>query len=207
MADKDKKDNKKKSDKKSLINFKFVGFIIGGVLGAALIIVVVLFLVGSYINLGPFAPKLSLQEQIEDVENFVAEDDENDFIDEALPKIPSRDKNLSERTLIIEDVSVNIKGTNGRRFIVASLAIESKDKNTVNELKEIEHWIQQMVISDLRDKTLDEVLDMNFQSNREYFYKNFIQDNFLNDVIDGNEEDDEVLGIIDSIRFTKLMIQ
>ena len=157
--------------------------------------------------MGPFAPKLTLEEQIAEAESIESENNETSTVIEYQKKIPSEDRNLSERTLIIEDVSVNIKGTNGRRFIVASLAIESKDKNTVNELMEIEHWIQQMVISDLRDKTLDEVLDMNFQSNRENFYRIFIQDNFLNDVIDSNEDEDEVVGIIDSIRFTKLMIQ
>ena len=207
MADKEKKDKQKEPDKKSLINFRFVLILISSLIVIIVVIGIVSLLAGNYLGMGPFAPKLTLEEQIAEAESIESENNETSTVNEYQIKIPSKDRNLSERTLIIEDVSVNIKGTNGRRFIVASLAIESKDKNTVNELKEIEHWIQQMVISDLRDKTLDEVLDMNFQSNRENFYRIFIQDNFLNDVIDRNEDEDEVVGIIDSIRFTKLMIQ
>ena len=84
---------------------------------------------------------------------------------------PQTAKYLSARTKSIEDVTVNIKDTNGRRFIVASVAIQALNKETISQLDEIEHWIHEKILSDLRAKTLDDVLDMEFQKNNRSILK------------------------------------
>ena len=101
-------------------------------------------------------------------------------------------------------MTVNIKDTNGRRYIVASVAIQVLNKSTIEQLNEIDHWIHEKIISDLRAKTLDDVLDMEFQKKQSKYFKEMIED-FMNLTVTSPEE--PCLGIIDSVIFTKLMIQ
>ena len=217
MADKekDKKDNKEESKKK--INFDLKKHLLipfGGFLGMVIIVAIALSFLGKYWSLGPLAPELTLEEQIaeaEELENLDVEEESEESSDECedlakeKPEITPKDsKYYSERTKTIEDITVNIRDTNGRRFIVASFAIQAINKATIEELDEIDHWIHEKIISDLRTKTLDDVLDLDFQKNQSLFIQTIIED-FMEMTV--TSTDDPCLGIIDSVIFTKLMIQ
>ena len=72
-------------------------------------------------------------------------------------------------------------------------------------MDEIEHWIHEKIISDLEPKPLDDVLDMEFQKNQSIYFKSMIED-FMNLTV-LHPESDPCVGLIDSVVFTKLMIQ
>ena len=217
MADKekDKKDDKEESKKK--FNFdlkKHLLFPLGYMVGVVVVIAIALSGLGRFMNMGPLAPKLTLEEQIaeaEELENLDVEEESEESSEECedlskeKPEItPKASKYYSERTKTIEDITVNIRDTNGRRFIVASFAIQAINKATIEELDEIDHWIHEKIISDLRTKTLDDVLDLDFQKNQSLFIQTIIED-FMEMTV--TSADDPCLGIIDSVIFTKLMIQ
>ena len=213
MAEKENKDENKKSEKKFQFNLKKLLFPLVGLVTIVATIVGTVFIVGKFVGIGPFAPPLSLEEQIaeaEALENFdsdveVKESEECDQLDKTKEEMsPKNAKYLSARTKSIDDVTVNIKDTNGRRYIVASIAIQALNKETISQLDEIEHWIHEKIISDLRDKTLDNVLDMEFQKKQSEYFKKMIED-FMNLTV--TNPDQPCLGIIDSVIFTKLMIQ
>ena len=215
MAEKEKKDDIKKTEKKFQFNFKKHLFLpLAGAVLISAVMLSALFIAGRFVGLGPFAPSLSLEEQIaeaEALENLDVENDEDDELEECAdlnkskPNIsPKDEKYFSERTKTIDDVTVNIKDTNGRRYIVASVAIQVLNKSTIEQLNEIDHWIHEKIISDLRAKTLDDVLDMEFQKKQSKYFKEMIED-FMNLTV--TNPDDPCLGIIDSVIFTKLMIQ
>jgi flagellar basal body-associated protein FliL len=186
-----------------------------GLVTTIVTILATLFIAGRFVGIGPFAPPLSLEEQIAEAEALEEigddaniEEDMEECEDLNKPKSeisPSTSKYLSERTKNINDVTVNIKDTNGRRFIVASIAIQVLNKDTIKELDEIDHWIHEKIISDLRAKTLDDVLDMEFQKNQSIYFKSMIED-FMNLTV-LHPESDPCIGLIDSVVFTKLMIQ
>ena len=215
MAEKEKKDDNKKSEKKFKFNLKKMIFPLVGLVTTIVTILATVFIAGRFVGLGPFAPPLSLEEQIAEAEaleelgdtaNTEEDMEECADLNKAKPEIsPSNSKYLSERTKIINDVTVNIKDTNGRRFIVASIAIQVLNKDTIKELDEIDHWIHEKIISDLRAKTLDDVLDMEFQKNQSIYFKSMIED-FMNLTV-LHPESDPCVGLIDSVVFTKLMIQ
>ena len=216
MAEKEKKDDSQKSEKKFQFNLKkHLLLPLAGVVLFSFVMLSALFIAGRFVGLGPFAPPLSLEEQIAEAEaleelgdtaNTEEDMEECADLNKAKPEIsPSNSKYLSERTKIINDVTVNIKDTNGRRFIVASIAIQVLNKETIKELDEIDHWIHEKIISDLRAKTLDDVLDMEFQKNQSIYFKSMIED-FMNLTV-LHPESDPCVGLIDSVVFTKLMIQ
>ena len=214
MAEKEKKDDSKKSEK------KFQGYGVSacatcdaGIISISITIFLALFIAGKFVGVGPFAPPLSLEQQIAeaealenlDIEEEAEELEECDQLNRTKAQMsPQAAQYLSARTKSIEDVTVNIKDTNGRRFIVASVAIQALNKETISQLDEIEHWIHEKIISDLRAKTLDDVLDMEFQNKQSKYFKEMIED-FMNLTVTNPE--DPCLGIIDSVIFTKLMIQ
>ena len=214
MAEKENKDDKKKSEKKFQFNLKkMVLFPLGGFAAFAATIFTALYIGGRFVGVGPFTPPLSLEEQIAEaqaLENFdsdveVKEPEECDQLNKTKEEMsPQNAKYLSARTKSIDDVTVNIKDTNGRRYIVASIAIQALNKETISQLDEIEHWIHEKIISDLRNKTLDNVLDMEFQKKQSDYFKKMIED-FMNLTV--TDPDQPCLGIIDSVIFTKLMIQ
>tara|TARA_Y100001935_G_scaffold5999_1_gene4625 strand:- start:720 stop:1367 length:648 start_codon:yes stop_codon:yes gene_type:complete len=215
MAEKEKKDDNKKSEKKFKFNLKKMILPLVGLLTTIVTILATVFIAGRFVGIGPFAPPLSLEEQIAEAEaleeigddaNTEEDMEECADLNKAKPETsPSNAKYLSERTKSIDDVTVNIKDTNGRRFIVASIAIQVLNKETIKELDEIDHWIHEKIISDLRAKTLDDVLDMEFQKNQSIYFKSMIED-FMNLTV-LHPESDPCIGLIDSVVFTKLMIQ
>ena len=215
MAEKEKKDDNKKSEKKFKFNLKKMIFPLVGLVTTIVTILATVFIAGRFVGIGPFAPPLSLEEQIAEAEaleeigddaNTEEDMEECADLNKAKPETsPSNAKYLSERTKSIDDVTVNIKDTNGRRFIVASIAIQVLNKETIKELDEIDHWIHEKIISDLRAKTLDDVLDMEFQKNQSIYFKSMIED-FMNLTV-LHPESDPCVGLIDSVVFTKLMIQ
>ena len=214
MAEKENKDDNKKSEKKFQFNLKKMVLIpFAGIISISTTIFLALFIAGRFVGVGPFAPTLSLEEQIAeaealenlDIEEEAEEAEECDQLNRTKSDMsPQTAKYLSARTKSIEDVTVNIKDTNGRRFIVASVAIQALNKETITQLDEIEHWIHEKIISDLRAKTLDDVLDMEFQTKQSKYFKEMIED-FMNLTVTDPEQ--PCLGIIDSVIFTKLMIQ
>ena len=215
MAEKEKKDDSQKSEKKFQFNLKKMILPLVGLLTTIVTILATVFIAGRFVGIGPFAPPLSLEEQIAEAEaleeigddaNTEEDMEECADLNKAKPETsPSNAKYLSERTKSIDDVTVNIKDTNGRRFIVASIAIQVLNKETIKELDEIDHWIHEKIISDLRAKTLDDVLDMEFQKNQSIYFKSMIED-FMNLTV-LHPESDPCIGLIDSVVFTKLMIQ
>ena len=214
MAEKENKDDNKKSEKKFQFNLKKMVLIpLAGIISISITIFLALFIAGRFVGVGPFAPPLSLEEQIAeaealenlDIEEEAEEPEECDQLNRTKAEMsPQAAQYLSARTKSIEDVTVNIKDTNGRRFIVASVAIQALNKETISQLDEIEHWIHEKIISDLRAKTLDDVLDMEFQNKQSKYFKEMIED-FMNLTVTDPEQ--PCLGIIDSVIFTKLMIQ
>ena len=214
MAEKEKKDDSQKSEKKFQFNLKKMVLIpLAGIFSISTTIFLALFIAGRFVGVGPFAPPLSLEEQIAeaealenlDIEEEAEEPEECDQLNRTKAEMsPQTAQYLSARTKSIEDVTVNIKDTNGRRFIVASVAIQALNAETISELDEIEHWIHEKIISDLRAKTLDDVLDMEFQNKQSKYFKEMIED-FMNLTVTDPEQ--PCLGIIDSVIFTKLMIQ
>ena len=214
MAEKENKDDNKKSEKKFQFNLKKMVLIpLAGIISISITIFLALFIAGNFVGVGPFAPPLSLEEQIAeaealenlDIEEEAEEPEECDQLNRTKAEMsPQAAQYLSARTKSIEDVTVNIKDTNGRRFIVASVAIQALNKETISQLDEIEHWIHEKIISDLRAKTLDDVLDMEFQNKQSKYFKEMIED-FMNLTVTDPEQ--PCLGIIDSVIFTKLMIQ
>ena len=213
MAEKEKKDDSQKSEKKFQFNLKKMIFPLVGLVTTIVTILATVFIAGRFVGIGPFAPPLSLEEQIAeaealenfDVEEEVEETEECEDLNRTKADMsPQTAKYLSARTKSIDDVTVNIKDTNGRRFIVASVAIQALNKETITQLDEIEHWIHEKIISDLRAKTLDDVLDMEFQTKQSKYFKEMIED-FMNLTVTDPEQ--PCLGIIDSVIFTKLMIQ
>ena len=214
MAEKEKKDDSQKSEKKFQFNLKKMIFPLVGLLTTIITILATVFIAGRFVGIGPFAPPLSLEEQIAEAEaleeigdgaNTEEDIEECDQLNKTKKDMsPQTAKYLSARTKSIDDVTVNIKDTNGRRFIVASVAIQALNKETITQLDEIEHWIHEKIISDLRAKTLDDVLDMEFQNKQSKYFKEMIED-FMNLTVTDPEQ--PCLGIIDSVIFTKLMIQ
>ena len=214
MADKEKKDDSQKSEKKFQFNLKKMIFPLVGLVTTIVTILATVFIAGRFVGIGPFAPPLSLEEQIAEAEaleeigdgaNTEEDMEECDQLNKTKKDMsPQTAKYLSARTKSIDDVTVNIKDTNGRRYIVASVAIQALNKETITQLDEIEHWIHEKIISDLRAKTLDDVLDMEFQNKQSKYFKEMIED-FMNLTVTDPEQ--PCLGIIDSVIFTKLMIQ
>ena len=215
MADKEKKDDSQNSEKKFQFNLKkHLLLPLAGVVLFSFVMLSALFIAGRFVGIGPFAPPLSLEEQIAEAEaleeigddaNTEEDMEECDQLNKTKKDMsPQTAKYLSARTKSIDDVTVNIKDTNGRRFIVASVAIQALNKETITQLDEIEHWIHEKIISDLRAKTLDDVLDMEFQNKQSKYFKEMIED-FMNLTVTDPEQ--PCLGIIDSVIFTKLMIQ
>ena len=214
MAEKEKKDDSQKSEKKFQFNLKKMIFPLVGLVTTIVTILATVFIAGRFVGIGPFAPPLSLEEQIAEAEaleeigdgaNTEEDMEECDQLNKTKKDMsPQTAKYLSARTKSIDDVTVNIKDTNGRRFIVASVAIQALNKETITQLDEIEHWIHEKIISDLRAKTLDDVLDMEFQNKQSKYFKEMIED-FMNLTVTDPEQ--PCLGIIDSVIFTKLMIQ
>ena len=214
MAEKENKDDNKKSEKKFQFNLKKMVLIpSAGIISISITIFLALFIAGKFVGVGPFAPPLSLEQQIAeaealenlDIEEEAEEPEECDQLNRTKAEMsPQAAQYLSARTKSIEDVTVNIKDTNGRRFIVASVAIQALNKETISQLDEIEHWIHEKIISDLRAKTLDDVLDMEFQNKQSKYFKEMIED-FMNLTVTDPEQ--PCLGLIDSVIFTKLMIQ
>lgn len=214
MAEKEKKDDSQKSEKRFQFNLKKMIFPLVGLVTTIVTILATVFIAGRFVGIGPFAPPLSLEEQIAEAEaleeigdgaNTEEDMEECDQLNKTKKDMsPQTAKYLSARTKSIDDVTVNIKDTNGRRFIVASVAIQALNKETITQLDEIEHWIHEKIISDLRAKTLDDVLDMEFQTKQSKYFKEMIED-FMNLTVTDPEQ--PCLGIIDSVIFTKLMIQ
>jgi flagellar basal body-associated protein FliL len=63
----------------------------------------------------------------------------------------------------IKDLTVNTYGSMGRRFVVAEYALETSEKGVIDELKNRDHQIRDMLIKYLRNFSADQILEMKFQ--------------------------------------------
>lgn len=114
----------------------------------------------------------------------------------------SREKNLKAIASLsqmgavfhLKDITVNPLATNGRRFVIAEYALESRDPNVLLELQNREPQIRDEFIRYLRQHTATQILDIDFQetSKRELTA-------MLNDLL--------YSGSIDSMYYTKLILQ
>ena len=69
MAEKENKDDNKKSEKKFQFNLKKMVLIpLAGIISISTTIFLALFIAGRFVGVGPFAPPLSLEEQIAEAE-------------------------------------------------------------------------------------------------------------------------------------------
>ncbi|NOZ74612.1 MAG: hypothetical protein GXO90_04450 [FCB group bacterium] len=94
----------------------------------------------------------------------------------------------------LKDITVNPLATNGRRFVVAEYALESRDPNVLLELKNREPQIRDEFIQYLRQHTATQILDLDFQETSKQELTAM-----LNDLL--------YSGNIDSMYYTKLILQ
>lgn len=108
-------------------------------------------------------------------------------------------KNKKEKVEIgfihyIKGITVNSKGSKGRRFIVTEFAVEAKNKKVIEELKTRDPQIRNEIITFLRQHTVDQVLAPSFQGISKIYLKTVINSR-LNS------------GVIDSVYYTQLIVQ
>jgi flagellar basal body-associated protein FliL len=94
----------------------------------------------------------------------------------------------------IADLTVNTYGSLGRRFLVAEYALETSDKEVIDELKNREPQIRDMLIKYLRNFSAEDILNMNFQENSR---KELIK--LINSCLTS--------GTLDSLYYTTLVVQ
>ncbi len=109
------------------------------------------------------------------------------------------DKNKKEKEEIglihyIKEITVNSKGSKGRRFIVTEYAIETESKDVIKELKTRDPQIRNEIITFLRQHTVEQVLTPSFQ---------VVSKNYLKTAINSRLNSGE----IDSVYYTKLIVQ
>ncbi len=94
----------------------------------------------------------------------------------------------------LKDLTVNPMATNGRRFVVAEYALESRNPEVIRELKNREPQIRDEFIGYLRQRTATQILDIDFQETSK-------ED--LTDIVN------KLLytGSVDSLYYTKLILQ
>ena len=68
MAEKEKKDDSQKSEKRFQFNLKKMIFPLVGLVTTIVTILATVFIAGRFVGIGPFAPPLSLEEQIAEAE-------------------------------------------------------------------------------------------------------------------------------------------
>ncbi len=120
----------------------------------------------------------------------------NQALDE---KVEKKGKGIQEKEEIgfihnITGIVVNAKDSQGRRFIVAEYAVETSEKQVVEELKNRDPQIRNEIITFLRGHTIEQVLANPFQEISKTYLKNAINSR-LNS------------GEIDSVYYTQLIIQ
>lgn len=94
----------------------------------------------------------------------------------------------------VKQITVNSKGSKGRRFILTEFAIEASDKDVIEEIKKRDPQIRNDIITFLRQHTVNQVLVPSFQGTSKTYLKTVINSR-LNS------------GEIDSIYFTQLIVQ
>jgi flagellar basal body-associated protein FliL len=94
----------------------------------------------------------------------------------------------------ISDLTVNTYGSLGRRFLVAEYALETSDKEVVDELKNREPQVRDMLIKYLRNFSAEDILNMNFQEDSR---KELIK--LINSCLTS--------GTLDSLYYTTLVVQ
>jgi len=96
--------------------------------------------------------------------------------------------------VVFEDITVNTNKSEGLRFVLVSLAIETMDKKVAQEIKDRSPQLNDFFINYFRSKTALEIAKLDFQeqSKRELKQK-------LNEMLSS--------GKVDSIYYTKLILQ
>jgi flagellar FliL protein len=94
----------------------------------------------------------------------------------------------------IRDVTVNTYASQGRRFVVVEMALETHESAVIDELKNREPQIRDLLIKYLRSYTAEQILDLNFQ---EYSREK------LMDLINQRLSS----GKVDSLYYTMLVVQ
>jgi len=92
------------------------------------------------------------------------------------------------------DLTVNTMGSNGYRFVVAEVAIETSSKKTIQELEKKESQLRDVFIKYLRGQTDKDILSPSFQEKSKKELMSFVN-NRLNS------------GKVDSLYFVKLILQ
>lgn len=169
---KDKKDSKEKSEKKEFPSWAKWVLIVFGVLIAAggAFALTKYIIMPSYFN---HKVEQVLEEQTEKLTNPKEEIGSIHYI---------------------KDITVNAKGSKGRRFIVAQFAIETSVKEVLGELKIREPQIRNEIITFLKENTVEEALATSFQNVSKTYLKGIINSKLSS-------------GTIDSVYYTKLLIQ
>jgi flagellar basal body-associated protein FliL len=94
----------------------------------------------------------------------------------------------------IRDLTVNTYGSLGRRFLVAEYALETSNKDVIEELKNREPQIRDLLIKYLRNFSTEDILNMDFQeSSRTELIK------MINDRLNS--------GTVDSLYYITLVVQ
>ena len=95
---------------------------------------------------------------------------------------------------VIGDLTVNTLRSNGRRFVVAEYAIESKNKKIMKEVKTREPQLRDEIIKYLRNYTADQILSRSFQEDSKIELMDIVNSKLRN-------------GKIDSLYYIKLIVQ
>ncbi len=94
----------------------------------------------------------------------------------------------------VKDLTVNTRGSNGRRFAVVEYVIEAHEKKVIDEVRRREPQLRDIYIEYLRRHTAEEILDLTFQ------------DKSKSDLIALTNAQLHS-GAVDSLYYTKLIVQ
>lgn len=95
---------------------------------------------------------------------------------------------------IMDNFTVNVIGSNGRRYVIAEFAIEVSDENAVAELEEKDPVLRDEFISYFRSQSVVDVLDIGFQQRSRQKLMTILDKNIYT-------------GSIDSLYYLKLLLQ
>lgn len=95
---------------------------------------------------------------------------------------------------VIDDLTVNPLGSKGRRFVVVEYAIESNNKDVIEELKVREPQLRNEFIKYFRNRTSEQILEPSFQEMSKIELMAIINDRLSS-------------GEIDSLYYIKLILQ
>lgn len=110
------------------------------------------------------------------------------------PSKPKKKKTEMGIVYEIKDVTVNTFGSDGRRFAVLEIALETHEPNVINELKSRDPQIRDLLIKYLRTRTAEQMLDIDFQESSRRELTEQINQRLST-------------GKVDSLYFTMLVVQ